>query len=92
MYQDLRKLFWWPGMKKEISEFVYSCLIFQKSKIEHQKLSGLMQPLSIPEWKRNIISMYFVFGLPRTPNNFEAIWVIVDMLCRGRNVETKPLD
>ena len=24
MYQDLRKLFWWPGMKKEIAEFVYS--------------------------------------------------------------------
>ena len=27
MYQDLRKTFWWPGMKKEISEFVYACLV-----------------------------------------------------------------
>jgi hypothetical protein len=48
MYQDLRKLFWWSGMKKDIAEFVYSCLICQKSKIEHQKPSGLLQPLSIP--------------------------------------------
>ena len=42
MYQDLRKLFWWPSMKKEIAEFVYSCLVCQKSKIEHQKPSGLL--------------------------------------------------
>jgi len=27
MYQDLKRLFWWPGMKKEIAEFVYACLI-----------------------------------------------------------------
>ena len=42
MYQDLKKLFWWWGMKKDIVESVYSCLICQKSKIEHQKLSGLL--------------------------------------------------
>ncbi|GAU36214.1 hypothetical protein TSUD_363690 [Trifolium subterraneum] len=41
MYQDLKKLFWWPRMKKEIAEYVYTCLVCQKSKIEHQKLSGL---------------------------------------------------
>ncbi|CAJ2645609.1 unnamed protein product [Trifolium pratense] len=45
MYQDLRKLFWWPGMKRQISEFVYSCLTCQKSKIEHQKPFGLLQPM-----------------------------------------------
>lgn len=36
-------------MKKEVIEFVYYCLTYRKSKIEHQKLSELMQPLSIPE-------------------------------------------
>ena len=35
MYQDLMRLFWWPRMKKDIEEFVYACLICQKSKIEH---------------------------------------------------------
>ncbi|XP_050878817.1 uncharacterized protein LOC127082630 [Lathyrus oleraceus] len=50
----------------------------RKSKIEHQKSSGLLQPLSILEWKWNSISMDFVSGLPRTPSNCEAIWVIMD--------------
>jgi len=57
MYQDLKRLFWWPGMKKEIAEFVYACLVCQKSKIEHQKPSGLMQPLFVPEWKWDSITM-----------------------------------
>jgi hypothetical protein len=35
MYQDLKRLFWWPGMKKEIAMFVYASLVCQKSKIEH---------------------------------------------------------
>ena len=42
MYQDLNKLFWWPGMKKEVVELVYSCLTCHKSKIEYQKSLGLM--------------------------------------------------
>ncbi|XP_050877515.1 uncharacterized protein LOC127081286 [Lathyrus oleraceus] len=83
MYQDLRKLFWWPGMKKEIAEFVYSCLICQKSKIEHQKPSGLLQPLSIPEWKWDSIFMDFISSLPRTLSNCESIWVIMDRLMKS---------
>lgn len=70
-------------MKKEIAEFVYSCLICQKSKIEHQKSSGLMKPLPIPTWKWESISMDFVSGFPKTPNNYEAIWVIVDRLTKS---------
>lgn len=54
-------------MKRDIVQFVYSCLICQRSKVEHQKLYGLMQPLEIPEWKWDNISMDFVTGLPNTP-------------------------
>ena len=39
---DLKKMFWWPGMKEDVLEFFYYCLTCQKSKIEHQKPSGLM--------------------------------------------------
>ena len=35
MYQDLKRLFWWPGKKKDITEFMYAYLVCQKSKIEH---------------------------------------------------------
>lgn len=59
MYQDLNNMFWWPGMKKEVTGFFYACLIFQNSKIEHQKLLGVMQPFNILEWKWDIISTIF---------------------------------
>ncbi|XP_058775203.1 uncharacterized protein LOC131649459 [Vicia villosa] len=49
MYQDLKKIFWWPQMKKEVAKFVYACLNFQKSKIEHQNSLGLMESLPIPD-------------------------------------------
>nr|KYP55424.1 hypothetical protein KK1_001636 [Cajanus cajan] len=49
MYQDLKKTFWWPGMKREIAEYVAACLTCQKAKVEHQKPSGLMQQMEIPE-------------------------------------------
>jgi len=70
-------------MKKEIAEFVYACLICQKSKIEHQKSSGLMQPLFVPEWKWDSISMEFVGELPKTIKGFDSIWVIVDRLTKS---------
>lgn len=53
------------GMKKDIAEFVYSCLTYHKSKIEHHKSSGLMQSLSIPEWKWDNIYMDFVTGFSK---------------------------
>ena len=65
MYQDLKKGYWWPGMKKDIVEFVAKCLICQQVKVEHQRPSGLLQPLSIPEWKWESISMDFITSLPR---------------------------
>ena len=83
MYQDLKTMFWWPNMKQEVNEFVYKCLVCQKSKIEHQKPSGVLQPLEIPQWKWDSISMDFVVGLPKTPKNFDSIWVIVDRLTKS---------
>jgi len=73
MYQDLKKLFWWPRQKNDITEFVYACLVCQKSKIEHQKPSGLMQTLFVPEWKWDSISMDFVGALLKTVKRFDLI-------------------
>ena len=51
MYQDLNVLYWWSGMKRDVSEFMTKCLVCQKVKAEHQVPSGLLQPIRIPEWK-----------------------------------------
>ncbi|GJR97310.1 retrotransposon protein, putative, ty3-gypsy subclass [Tanacetum coccineum] len=66
MYHDLKQHFWWSGMKRDVATFVSKCLICQQVKIEHQRASGLLQPLEIPVWKWDEISMDFVTGLPRT--------------------------
>jgi len=83
MYHDIRKMFWWPSLKRVVNEFVLVCLVYQKAKIEHQKPSGKLQPLEIPEWKWDNISMDFVVGLPRTPKGLNSIWVIVDRLTKS---------
>ncbi|XP_071924806.1 uncharacterized protein [Coffea arabica] len=49
MYQDLRQLYWLDKMKREIAQYVQTCLVCQQVKAEHQKPSGLLQPLEIPE-------------------------------------------
>ncbi|KAL8104528.1 hypothetical protein AgCh_028665 [Apium graveolens] len=82
MYRDFREIFWWPSMKKEIAEWVSKCYTCQRVKAEHQRPSGLIQPLDIPEWKWEHITMDFVVGLPRTRANHDAIWVIIDKLTK----------
>lgn len=83
MYQDIKKVFWWKNMKKEIARYVAECDICQRIKAEHQKPSGLLHPLPIPVWKWDEISMDFIHGLPRTPNGNDSIWVIVDRLIKS---------
>nr|GFB63176.1 putative reverse transcriptase domain-containing protein [Tanacetum cinerariifolium] len=83
MYHDLKQHFWWSGMKRDVAMFVSKCLICQQVKIEHQRASGLLQPLDIPVWKWDEISMDFVTGLPRTQRRHDAIWVVVDHLTKS---------
>nr|GFA04357.1 putative reverse transcriptase domain-containing protein [Tanacetum cinerariifolium] len=82
MYQDLKKLYWWPNMKADIATFVSKCLTCAKVKAEHQKPSGLLQQPEILEWKWEKITLDFVLGLPRTPSGYDSIWVIVDRLTK----------
>ena len=83
MYQTIKEHYLWNGMKKNIAEFISKCLVCQQVKAEHQVPVGLLQPLSIPEWKWERITIDFVSGLPRTQRNHDAIWVIVDRLTKS---------
>ncbi|GJT03909.1 putative reverse transcriptase domain-containing protein [Tanacetum coccineum] len=68
MYYDLRDVYWWPGMRRDIAEYVNRCLTCLKVKAEHQKPSGLLQQPEIPEWKWEKITMDLVVKLPRSSN------------------------
>jgi len=48
MYKDLKATFWWTGMKIDMADYVASCFVCQKAKIEHQRSSGTLEPLNIP--------------------------------------------
>ncbi|KAL5569806.1 hypothetical protein UlMin_026381 [Ulmus minor] len=82
MYKDMKEVFWWSGMKKDVANYVAKCLVCQKIKAEHQRPAGVLQPIEIPEWKWEQISMDFVVGLPKTTNGYDAVWVIVDRLTK----------
>jgi hypothetical protein len=83
MYQDLKKKFWWYGMKSEIVEHVSMCDSCQRIKAEHQRPASLLQSLQIPQWKWDEIGMDFIVGLPRTRASYDSIWVVVDRLTKS---------
>jgi hypothetical protein len=83
MYHDLRQQFWWTRMKHETTRYVSECDTYQKVKADYMKPGGLLQPLSIPDWKWDNIIMDFIMGLPLTVRKFDSIWVIVDRLTKS---------
>ena len=66
IYRDLREIYWWNGMKRDIADFVSKCPDSQQVKVEHQKPWGMTQEIDIPSWKQDVINMDFITGLPRT--------------------------
>jgi hypothetical protein len=81
MYHDLRQQFWWTRI--ETSRYVTECGTSWMVKADYIKPGGLMQPLRVPEWKWDDISMDFIVGLPLTARKFDSIWVIVDRLSKS---------
>ncbi|GJX83608.1 putative reverse transcriptase domain-containing protein, partial [Tanacetum coccineum] len=96
MYQDMKKLYWWPNMKANIATYVSKCLTCAKVKAEHQRPSGLLVQPDIPQWKWDNITMDFVTKLPKSSQGYDTIWVIVDRLTKSAIFvpmrETDPMD
>nr|GFC10461.1 putative reverse transcriptase domain-containing protein [Tanacetum cinerariifolium] len=96
MYQDMKNLYWWPNIKADIATYVRKCLTFAKVKAEHQRPSRLLVQPEIPVWKWDNITMDFVTKLPKSPQGYDIIWVIVDRLTKSSIYapmrETDPLE
>ncbi|GKB69930.1 putative reverse transcriptase domain-containing protein [Tanacetum coccineum] len=95
-YHDMKRLYWWPNMKADIATYVSKCLMCAKVKAEHQRPSGLLVQLDIPQWKWDNITMDFVTKLPKSSQCYDTIWVIVDRLTKSAIFvpmrETNPMD
>ena len=63
-------------MKRDVAWYVERCLTCRKVKAEHQRPHGRMQPLDIPVWKWEDITMDFITKVPRTTRGVNSIWVI----------------
>ncbi|GJT37304.1 putative reverse transcriptase domain-containing protein [Tanacetum coccineum] len=88
MYQDLKKLYWWPNMKAEIATYISKCMTCAKVKAKYQKPSGLLVQPVIPIWKWENITMNFITKLPKTTSDQDTIWVIVDQLTKSTHFFT----
>jgi hypothetical protein len=70
-------------MKRETACYVFECDTCWKVKADYMKSGELLQPLSIPKWVWDDISIDFIVGSPLMARKFDFIWVIVDRLSKS---------
>jgi hypothetical protein len=83
MITTVRSQFFWPGMKKDVVDYIARCMECQKVKVEHRHPVGLLQPLPIPEKKWEVITIDFITKLPRTTRQHDSIMVVVEKLTKA---------
>jgi hypothetical protein len=79
----VKSQYYWPGMKKEVVDFIARYLECKNVKAEHRHPVGFLQPLPIPEWKWEVVTIDFITKLPRTNKKHDSIMVVVDKLIKA---------
>jgi transposase InsO family protein len=85
VYKTHRKLaqhYYWPGMRKDVQDYVYSCVACSQNKHRNQPPAGLLQPLPIPTDRWQVWSMDLVGPLPKTTKGNDTIVVFIDKLTK----------
>ena len=80
MYHDLRHLYWWSNMKQDITQYVVECDTCERVKADHMRTPRYLQPLPIPVWKWEDISMDFMWVYParlRATTLFGSLWIVL---------------
>ncbi|WMV14796.1 hypothetical protein MTR67_008181 [Solanum verrucosum] len=80
-YKRISSLFYWKGLKEEVTKYVRQCATCQRSKYDSSAYPGLLQPLKIPSTAWSSISMDFIDGLPKSKGK-STILVVVDRLTK----------
>ena len=70
-------------MKRYVTEYVSKYLTCHQVKAEHQVPTRLLNPLPIPQWKWDNITLDFVSGFPLMQQKHDSVWVIVDKLTKS---------
>ena len=77
MYHNLREVYLWEDLKKDITKFVVKCENSKQVKSKHQKLDGFLKEIKVPTWNWKDINMEFVVGLHRNKRKYDSILVVV---------------
>ena len=77
------KKYFWLGMKKDIANYISRCMECQRVNVEHMHPTILLQPLPIPKWKWEVVTIDFITKLPRTTRQYDSITVVVDKLMKS---------
>lgn len=77
----VQQRFWWPKMAQDVTDYVSACSVCPSNKVSHQKPSGELRPLPIPQRPWSHISMDFVMGLPPSNDN-TVVLTVVDRLSK----------
>ena len=80
MIAMLRKYYFWPNIKNEVVEYIARCTKCRQVKANHRHPTGLLQPLPIPYWKWETISLDLITGLPKNQKKNDYVMVLVDKL------------
>ena len=83
IYHDLKEVYWWEGMKIDLSKFVEDCPKCHQVKAEHLKPGGLTLTIGIQTWKFVAKNMDFVVDLTKTRKLHDSSWVIVDRMIKS---------
>jgi transposase InsO family protein len=78
----VQRLYWWPGMKAAVTNYVTTCASCQRNKVQGKKPIGLLQPLEVPAAQWAEVTMDFITGLPCTAAGHDAIMVFCDRLTK----------
>jgi len=78
----IQRKYYWPKMKHAVKQYIQSCEFCQRNKSNRQAPAGLLQPLPVPEFRWDSVSMDFIVDLPETPNGFDAVFTVVDRLSK----------
>ena len=78
----VRRRFWWPTWRQDVTEYVRSCRSCQYNKPLTGKPHGPLQPLPIPQEPWESVSIDFMVELPRTTRGNDTLMVFVDRLTK----------
>jgi hypothetical protein len=79
----VRSQYFWSRMKKQVANYIATCLECQKVKTKHRNPTWLLQPFPILEWKWEVVTIDFIKKLPRIVKQHDSIMVVVDKLTKA---------